>query len=681
MRRQTLLLWLTSTFVLLLTLLLLVGVNMRRGLNHDEYQFVASGYLIAKAGLLPYRDFPYFHVPGLSLLYAALFQVTAHLLLAARLVSVGGGWLLALMLWALTLVELRHATVGVRLTAAVGVLLLLIAAPMFIYTSGRAWNHDLPMVLMMGALWLFDRVWGAERPGVANPRLPAQTGSSRLGLAGAGWQPALMGCGLLLGLATAIRLSFAFALLALGLAILAMPKRSWQWRRWALLNFACGGVVGALPALWFLGQSPAVFLFGNLTYIGLNTQYYHSLVPPPLSMTLVGKLTFLGQLLRSQPANALPFLALLVTGGWAWRAQTVVVSWRRLQPVMLLFVGMLVSGLVATPSQTQYFYPLWPLTIFAIVLLVGGMSQQGSGAGVGNAWSMRWPALLLLSAGVLAAGLSRSPYQDGLEIVFSPREWYPNKLHARGQWVRTLVEAGDGPAKTVLTVAPIIPAEGGVAIYPELATGPFAWRVAPLLSATDRQRYQLFTPDELIAQLAVTAPRALLVGLENDDVALETPLVTWAQRQGYVPLALPDEGTLWVSPLAEWGGAIRLGAHTVPLVMQPGTSADVVFYLQNIQPLSTNLNRLVRLVGADGQEYWRAEGWPWGAATSNWQPGDVWPDGQPLAVPAQAPVGCYRVELSFYDPETFDPLGETVTVGHVWVGASLQTDGQCGGGR
>jgi hypothetical protein len=264
-----------------------------------------------------------------------------------------------------------------------------------------------------------------------------------------------------------------------------------------------------------------------------------------------------------------------------------------------------------------------------------------------------------------------------LEIVFSPREWYPTKLHGRGQWLSTLVNAGGNQAGAVLTVAPILPLEGGVAIYPALATGPFAWRVAPLLDADARRRYHLFTPDELKAQLTVTPPRALLVGLENDDAELEQSLLDWAQPQGYVPIAMPDEGTLWVSPLAEWGGSIRLGAHTVPTVLRPGEETQVVFYLQNVQPLTVNLNILVRLVGADGQEYWRAEGWPWGSATSNWQPGEVWPDGHPLITPADTPPGCYRVELSFYNPENFAPLGYTVTVAQVWVGVDPAPTGSC----
>ena len=68
--------------------LLLLGLNMRRGLNHDEHQFVAGATLVARNSLLPYRDFPYFHVPLLSLIYALLFQSWDRLLLTARVFSV-----------------------------------------------------------------------------------------------------------------------------------------------------------------------------------------------------------------------------------------------------------------------------------------------------------------------------------------------------------------------------------------------------------------------------------------------------------------------------------------------------------------------------------------------------------------------------------------------------------------
>ncbi|MFM7173516.1 MAG: hypothetical protein ACKO4U_10840, partial [Caldilinea sp.] len=78
--------WLVGAAVLWFALLflLLVGLAMRRHFNHDEHQFVASAAVIAHYGLLPYRDFPYFHVPNLSFLYALVFQFTDFLLLGAR---------------------------------------------------------------------------------------------------------------------------------------------------------------------------------------------------------------------------------------------------------------------------------------------------------------------------------------------------------------------------------------------------------------------------------------------------------------------------------------------------------------------------------------------------------------------------------------------------------------------
>jgi hypothetical protein len=673
-----------STLFLLAILLLLVGVNMRRGLNHDEYQFVASGQLIATAGLLPYQDFPYFHVPGLSLLYAVLFQFSSQLLLSARLFSVVCSWLLVVLLWVMAFVELRKERPTIRIGAAVGVTLLLIGSPLFVYTSGRAWNHDLPMLLTVAAFGLVvRRVDARGTPGVETTRLPAKTRSSGLQIAGVNVEPVVISAGILIGLAAATRLSFAFAFVAFVVALMVQPAAGWSIRRQRLLNFILGALLGGMPAIFFLLWSPQPFLFGNLSYIGLNTQYYQSLATPPVSMTWAGKLTFLSGLLGREPANLLPILCLAAGAlwlGWStWRGFSgnskaplpSLHTWRW-QLWGLLMVGMVGSALVATPSQAQYFYPLWPLSILGIILLLGTVSRRA-----GFPQPLPLSLLLLLAASVTALFLSRSPYWAGLEIVFSPREWYPTKLHGRGQWLSTLVNAGGNQAGAVLTVAPILPLEGGVAIYPALATGPFAWRVAPLLDADARRRYHLFTPDELKAQLTVTPPRALLVGLENDDAELEQSLLDWAQPQGYVPIAMPDEGTLWVSPLAEWGGSIRLGAHTVPPLLRPGEETQVVFYLQNVQPLPVNLNILVRLVGADGQEYWRAEGWPWGSATSNWQPGEVWPDGHPLITPADTPPGCYRVELSFYNPENFAPLGYTVTVAQVWVGVDPAPTGSC----
>jgi hypothetical protein len=133
--------------------------------------------------------------------------------------------------------------------------------------------------------------------------------------------------------------------------------------------------------------------------------------------------------------------------------------------------------------------------------------------------------------------------------------------------------------------------------------------------------------------------------------------------------------------VTDWGGVIRLVTFQLPAAMiLPGETVRAVFNLVNQAPIDTNLNVLVRVVGQDGVEIARAEGWPWGGATSTWQPGVLWPDGHDLTIPAGTTPGYFRVELGFYDPATQvllpatqaltgQALGELVTIDTLQVGA------------
>ena len=67
--------------------ILLVSAAMQKGLDHDENMYVAAGVLLAREGLLPYKDYAYFQMPNMVFAYAALFIFADHLLLAARLFS------------------------------------------------------------------------------------------------------------------------------------------------------------------------------------------------------------------------------------------------------------------------------------------------------------------------------------------------------------------------------------------------------------------------------------------------------------------------------------------------------------------------------------------------------------------------------------------------------------------
>jgi hypothetical protein len=144
-------------------------------------------------------------------------------------------------------------------------------------------------------------------------------------------------------------------------------------------------------------------------------------------------------------------------------------------------------------------------------------------------------------------------------------------------------------------------------------------------------------------------------------------------------LRLPDFVALANESAGNFGDQIRLSAYTIPrTVAQPGEQLPVTFYLQSLAPMQTNYNVLVRLVGQDGQEIWREDGWPWGAPTSDWPLREIRPDGHTIQLPADAAPGLYQLNLSFYDPATLVPLpitsGELAgdsaarAVALIWVG-------------
>jgi hypothetical protein len=147
----------------------------------------------------------------------------------------------------------------------------------------------------------------------------------------------------------------------------------------------------------------------------------------------------------------------------------------------------------------------------------------------------------------------------------------------------------------------------------------------------------------------------------------QTPVYT--VRNGGLDLAyvydmrntlLPDFVEIGKESSADFGGQIRLSAYDIPQPMvQPGDQFLVTFYLQSLAPMKVNYNILVRLVGEDGSELWRDEGWPWGAATRDWPVRDIRPDGHTVAIPGNAPPGLYKLTVSFYDPATLEPLPVT----------------------
>lgn len=125
-------------------------------------------------------------------------------------------------------------------------------------------------------------------------------------------------------------------------------------------------------------------------------------------------------------------------------------------------------------------------------------------------------------------------------------------------------------------------------------------------------------------------------------------------------MALPDFVDIGKASAADFGGLIRLSGYDLPpTVVQPGEEFLITLYLRSLAPMTVNYNVLVRLVGQDGVEIWRDDGWPWGAPTADWPVRTLRPDGHAVVIPPDAAPGLYQLTVSFYDPTTFATLPAT----------------------
>jgi 4-amino-4-deoxy-L-arabinose transferase-like glycosyltransferase len=462
--------------------------------------------LLARDGLLPYRDYPYFHMPNLVWVYAALFQLTNQYLLMARLFSaLCACGLLALV--AFVTYRLAPAPSTRRVALACGAVALLMTNPLFTYTAGLAWNHDVAVLLASAGLVVCV-----------------------YGLAARSHISLMLASGLLLGLATGTRLSFASEVAPLVAAIALVPGLESR-RRMRLAGVFFGGIgLGLLPALALLIATPAQFVFGNLTYVELNTAYREQ-TGFELAMNFPTKIEYVARSVADQPGNLLlgVLFLLLVVPRLRWRPAAHSVTSLGVWLTTLAVPFALASALAPTPSFYQYFYSVVPLLVLAIVL---ALADSG------------WPVHRTgMSGGLIAVavGLSTIYALPAYSRIATPASGWPAmSTHALAEDVGRAVKGG-----RVLTLAPLAVEGGGARTYPQLATGPFAWRVAGGVPTDRRKAFGVLAEDDLAVDLRADPPAGVLVGFEGD---LEAPLIAYARGNNYRERQLPNGITLWVKP-------------------------------------------------------------------------------------------------------------------------------------
>jgi hypothetical protein len=108
----------------------------------------------------------------------------------------------------------------------------------------------------------------------------------------------------------------------------------------------------------------------------------------------------------------------------------------------------------------------------------------------------------------------------------------------------------------------------------------------------------------------------------------------------------------------QWGGAIDLLYYdTIPGNLYPGHLFEMTMYLNKSAPLPLDYKIKVNIVDQNGNVFMTKEGKPLEINTSEWTIGHILRDDTfHQEVPAETPTGLYRIEVSFYDPATFDHL-------------------------
>ncbi len=480
----------------------LFGRLMDFGIRRDEMLFVAPAELIGTWAL--YKDYFYNHVPYTAWLFQGAHAVVGDLglLFSARLV-VFGGWLLLLgaMAWGVWHIS------GSMLLAAVSALFLITNDTLLAQAGMAASNNLLPLAVATLAIGLFlgETVRGRARPG------------------------RMFAVGLLLAVAVGMKVSAAAFVVPIALAMLFVPARLGVLSRLrhAVVPMALGGIIGGAPLFFLLSQMPDVFVAHVVGFhTGPHVAYWQALAEtePQLALSLAGKL-------KLAYANWLAGSALLL---WVIALAGLALLWRATGRVTAGGLGVVAALLAAaaamsflpTPGFDQYYaLPLIVMPFAAAVLV----RQLGEAERASLAPMLGAAALLMLALGAprLAPGGVTMATNQPTEV---------QRFVAGGAALREVMAAEGLAEGKVATLMPLYPLEAGLAVYPELATGQFAYRIAPFIEPELARHYVLAGSEAMIARFEAEPPAALLLGYEP---ALEAPLRQWAIEAGYVPRDVP----------------------------------------------------------------------------------------------------------------------------------------------
>jgi hypothetical protein len=504
-----------SVAILIYATIVSVWYSILGSISHDEHQFMASAFMIARHGLHPYQDFAYFHMPNLAYLYAPFFFTSYPFLMARLFVGIcAAGICLTLFLIARTLFA-EHDKLS-RLIIPIASTALLIHSPLFHLASSCVWNHT-PSTLCAVLSFLFHcRALRGKRP-----------------------LPYFFVSGVSLGMAIGIRLSFAPLILPFFFSMMILRVGALRKKWMHMFVFTIGILLANLPAVFFFVSNYSDFVFGNLGYAKLNTLYRKEM-EYTTAMTFIEKVRYLKDSVFAKPGE-LPIVvvtlySLVVFGITKMRTHAPTRS--EIVFLLLLLPFVYLGCMAPTPTWHQYYFSSIP---FLILLSLYTLSHLRYSA-------FSEAAALLLAVMALLSFVYSSPFLSRSMVyrLMRPASWTPIRVHQEAEKLRSYVDSRSGDG-AVLTLSPLWAIESGLPIYKEFVTGPFAYRVSHLLSAKEAAERGLPLRSGVKSFIEEKHPRAILTGQEREK-QLEIPFISGADEFGYQQIVTPRGFVLWLAP-------------------------------------------------------------------------------------------------------------------------------------
>jgi hypothetical protein len=191
------------------------------------------------------------------------------------------------------------------------------------------------------------------------------------------------------------------------------------------------------------------------------------------------------------------------------------------QPLALLGVTLpfVILGCMA-PSRfhVQYFFALMPFLGIGMVELSRATALHASRSALAC-------AALIIACSIVSSARGMSQYAS-VRHLFHFESWGAVVAHRFAQELQA--ELGSGP---ILTLDPLLVAESGAAVYPEVSSGEFGWRTAHLLPLEKRERLKMVCAFDMERWLAAKPPTGIV--LDWTDPQLTPPLITWARAHGF----------------------------------------------------------------------------------------------------------------------------------------------------